>query len=245
MPEMDFHSRKGSTNQLVEDLQNPMGDADYSSSTMCETPPSNLFGNNDQMAPLIGVIGTISRQLSELKSQSWDPSFMRTSLFDNNEQDFGGAVRLNPLDNVMHISMKFVLVLQTMVPAECSKISPLCSPPTLSLLLMLISTHLQLGQLFDAILTRVNICLQDEGLSAHSRRLQITMMILFIEHHLSSVERLMGFPADFRLWSRKSECTGILDPESNPLVEAVMGQAQEIFLSLKQTMESIQMSLRT
>lgn len=128
---------------------------------------------------------------------------------------------------------------------------------------MLLSTYIQLGQLFDTFLTRISNCLQEvpghseplpSGVPAASRRpfpaqgarLHIMMMIQVCEHQLHSVERLMGLPADCRLWSRKDAYPGILDQEeSSVLTQAVMGQAQETFRSLKQNIDRIQSSLRS
>lgn len=66
------------------------------------------------------------------------------------------------------------------------------------------------------------------------------MLTRVFEHHLHSVERLMGLPDESRFWSRKDSYRGILDQdEPSEVTQAVMGQAQDTFQSLKQTMDKM------
>lgn len=261
VPDLDFGNLGDMAEPQTTSLHNSPGDADDNDSGQSESSMHNASVNGDSMALLVGVIGNISRQLTELKNQSWeswDPYQMWVGLFDGHDPDFAcsSPVGLNCWESTICVTMKFVLVLQTMVPAHFSTDPPPYSPPTLSLTLMLLSTYIQLGQLFDTFLTRISNCLQEApgpAMPAASRRpflaqgasLHIMMMIQVCEHQLHSVERLMGLPADCRLWSREDAYPGILDrEESSVLTQAVMGQAQETFRSLKRSIDRIQISLR-
>lgn len=263
VPELDFGSLGDMAEPQNTSLHNSTSDPDDNDSGQSECS-TNAPVNGDSMAFLIGVIGSISRQLAELKNQSWeswDPYQMRVALFDGHDPDFtcSGPVGLNSWENTLCVTMRFVLVLQTMVPAHFSAAQPPYSPPTLSMTLMLLSTYIQLGQLFDTVLTRISNCLHEHSepsLSpttatrrpfppAQSASLHIMMMIQVFEHQLHAVERLLGLPAECRLWSRKDAYAGILDPEeSSALTQAVMGQAHGTFRSLKRNIDRIQVSLR-
>ena len=242
-------------------LHSSTGDADDNDSGRSESSTPSAAVNGDSMALLISAIGSISRQLAELKKQSWDPYLIRVALFDGHDPDppCNGPISFNSWENTLCVTMKFILVLQTMVPAHFSAAPPPCSPPTLPMTLMLLSTYIQLGELFDTILTRISNCLQEgpghpephpqaatqRPFPAQPATLHIMMMIQVLEHQLHSVERVMGLPADCRLWSQKDAYAGILgQEESSALTQAVMGQAQETFRSLKQTIDRMQTSLR-
>jgi hypothetical protein len=261
--ELDFGSLGDMAEPLANNPYNSTGNSDDSDSRQSESSSPNA----DSMAFFTSVIGSISRQLVELKNQSlesWDPHLIQGALFDEESLDFtcSSPMSFNSWENTIQITMRFVLVLQTMVPAQFSNTPPPFSPPTLSMTLTLLSTYIQLGELFNTILARISICLQEgsgksEPLApaapassrrpspAQPARLQIMMMIQVFEHQLHSVERVLGLPSDCRLWSRKDAYAGILDQEkSSLLTQAVMGQAQETFRSLKRTIERIQNSLR-
>ena len=263
-PDLEFGKMGDVAKSLTPGFYNPTGDADDNDSRQSESSMSTTSVNSDSMAFLTGIIGNISRQLAELKSQSWeswDSYLTRAALFDGHDPNItcSGPVGLNPLDITLWVTTRFALVLQTMVPPHSSTAPPSCSPPTLSVTLMLLSTYIRVGELFYTILTRINNFLQEvSGLSeplpsavpAVAWRqipvgLHIIMMIQAFEHQLHTVERLMGLPADHRLWSRRDAYAGILDQEeSSVLTKAVMGQVQETFRSLKRTIDSIRFSLR-
>lgn len=262
VPELDF-GNLGDIGGPKKSFHNPTGDFDDNSSRLSENSASNGLINGGSMSFLVSVIGSISHQLVDLKNrswESWDPCLMRFGLFEGYDPDFtcSGRAGLDPCENTLWVTMRFALVLQTMVPAHFSTAMPPYSPPNLSVTLMLLSTYVQLGELVDTIFTRISTCLQEIQLSdpppptatrgsppAHPTSLQIAMMIRVFEHQLHSVEHLMGLPSECRLWSRKDAYAGILDQEgSSMLTQAVMGQAQETFRSLKRTIEMIQISMQ-
>ncbi|KAL3418728.1 hypothetical protein PVAG01_10444 [Phlyctema vagabunda] len=222
---------------------------------------------NDSTAFLTSIIGNISRQLIELRTQSvesWDPSLIQNALFGKEDTSItcNGSVGLNGWENTIRITTRFLMVLQTMVPAQFSEAPPPFSPPPVSTTLMLLSAYIQLGELFNTILGRIETWLQDglrnsEPITMNFSvpdtgsfpppmvRCQIMMMIRVIEHQLQSIERVLGLPSDCRLWDRKDSYVGILGGEKcSFLAQAVMGQAQETFCSVKRTIEGILDSLQ-
>lgn len=264
VPELDFGNLGDMAEPQNTGLDNVMGDADDNDSGLSESSTPKTPVSGDSTPFLIGVIGSISHQLAELKNQSWefwDPYQMRVALFDGHDPDFTCS-GLNSWEHTLSVTMRFVLVLQTMVPAHFSTAPPPYSPPTLSMTLMLLSTYIQLGQLFDTILTRISNCLPEvhghselfssavpgatrRAFPAQPASLHVMMMMQVIEHQLQSVECLMGLPAECRLWSRKDACAGMLEhDECSVLTQAVMGQAQETFGSLKRSIDRIRISLR-
>ncbi|KAI9927013.1 hypothetical protein ASPWEDRAFT_177469 [Aspergillus wentii DTO 134E9] len=240
VPDIDFGN--------MSDTREAKRHLEGNSARLNETSASHSI-NTDSLSFLVSVISSISRQLVDLKNrpwESWDPCQMRLSLFHSHE-----PVGLEPWENSLYVTMRFALVLQTMVPAQFTAAPPPYDPPNLSVTLMLLSTYIQLGELFDTILTRISTWIQETQTRRsppahpHPASMQVTMMIQVLEHQLHSLERLMGLPSKCRLWSRKDAYAGILDQEeSSVLTQAVMAQAQETFLSLKRTIEVIQISMR-
>ncbi|KAL9045344.1 MAG: hypothetical protein Q9214_001596 [Letrouitia sp. 1 TL-2023] len=221
--------------------------------------------DGDSMTFLVGVLGSISHQVLELRNQSWEswnPLRMPVALFNAGNPDLtcSGPVCLNPCQSTLCITTKFILVLQTMGPAHYPTAPPAYSLPDLSMTLMILSTYIQLIQLFDTLVIRISNCLQE--ISGHSEplspsslaatrklyspqpaSLHIVIMIQVFEHQLHSMETLMGLPASCRLWSQKDTYTGVLGQgKSDVLAQAVMGQAQEIMYSLKQGIDRIRSS---
>lgn len=264
LPDLDFGNMGDLAKSLNKGFHNSPGDADDLDSAQSETSMSKVPVSNDSMAFLTGMVGNISRQLVELRNQSWESwgSYLaQAALFDGHASTMtcSGSVDLNPLDNALWVTSRFAWVLQMMAPPQFSTNPSAYSPPTLSMTLMLLSTYIQVGELFYTILTRIANCLhegpgQSELLSLAvapvagkpiPARLQITMMMQAFEQQLHTVESLMGFPAHHRLWGWQDTGAGILNQEkSSVLTQAMMGQVQETFHSLKRTIDSIHSSLR-
>lgn len=264
VPELDFGNLGNMAEPQNTGHEYVTGDTDDNDSGPSESSTPKTPVSGDSMPFLIGVIGSISHQLAELKNQSWeswDPYQMRVALFDGYDPDFTCS-GLNSWEHTLSVTMRFVLILQMMVPAPFSTAPALYAPPTLAMTLMLLSTYIQLGQLFDTILTRISNCLHEipghselfsSAVPGATRRVfptqpasfHVMMMMQVIEHQLQSVECLMGLPAECRHWSRKDACGGMLEhDECSVLTQAVMGQAQETFGSLKRSIERIRISLR-
>ncbi|GAB1319600.1 hypothetical protein MFIFM68171_09810 [Madurella fahalii] len=129
--------------------------------------PGSPMGG-DVIAFLIGLVGNITRQLAELRNQdweSWDPCLTQSSLFDSDGRrpsHSSGQESLdpNPWDTTLNITTRFAVILQTMVPVGGSAPGPaVFSAPTLSIKLMLLSTYIQLGDLYDQMIIHIHNCL--------------------------------------------------------------------------------------
>lgn len=216
----------------------------------------------------VAIIGNISRQLGELKGQpleAWDRYLTRAP--QNGGADLectiNGRNEQNLWDSVLSVVMRLVLVLQTMLPPQTPCPAPYAySPPAFSTVLMLLSTYIQLGELFNTVLGHIRHHLQQtlrlvditslatsgatlKQLPRHPASFQVTMMVQFFENQSNSVEHMMGLPQHCRVWNRKDSSAGILDQDESFICnEAVMRQAQEPFRSLKRAIENVKVSLR-
>ncbi|KAH6880010.1 hypothetical protein B0T10DRAFT_581967 [Thelonectria olida] len=260
VPDVDYGGVQGDVPKSVD--QGPPRENDNTKNIGSETDEPwtrHSVVDRDPMPTLVGVMRGIARQLSELKTKTWNPNSMLAMLFDGRDIEFGSTTRPNPLEDSMCLSMKFVLVLQMIASVNSAERRP-DYLPTLSLKLMLITTYLQLGQLFEAILNRISTSLVEipelispstTNSTDNQRRfavqpdgLHVMMMVQCFEDQLSSAESLMGFPTRFRLWSQHQASNTVLgDDTSFPLAETVMGQVQGTFQSLKRTIESLRSCL--
>ncbi|KAK3988257.1 hypothetical protein QBC44DRAFT_398461 [Cladorrhinum sp. PSN332] len=209
--------------------------------------------------PTVDTLGSISRQLAELKDQSWES--WSPHLNHGQEMEATENQDLNGWNRVLNLTMRYATVLQIVAP----------SPPELSLSLMLLSTHIQLTELLEVVFTRLRDCLHEAPVSAsvspttvsetpymaHTRNIQIMMMAQVFECQMQTVERLMGLPLQYRIWSHRennsdaaSACgggglngTGILSRENmSELVRAVMNQALDTIQSIRQISDAIKRS---
>ncbi|KAI6090728.1 hypothetical protein F4821DRAFT_9408 [Hypoxylon rubiginosum] len=145
---------------------------------------------------------------------------------------------------------------------------PSNSPIGTPVVLLLLSSHIQLLQLYDTIFFHVYHSLQEmpdhlseplpsqaqphvqvPGVSSMTGHLYIKILIQVIAHHLDTLERAMDLPAEFRISKRASSSTrvpsGLVPPE---LVHAVMGQAGDcieksgmsLVISLRENMKKVQ-----
>lgn len=236
----------------------PGGETDNDGSLAEEISSSGLHAESDATASIIGIMGSISRQLAELRGHSWDANVPRVAFFDGMDNCYTGPWNFNPLERVFYATIKFVTVLQMMAPMDYLTAAPPCRPTTLPTALMLLSTYVQLGEIFGLVLTRISHILQSDsrdGLSALSGmqglaadqpqsalpgRGQISMLLQTLEHQLHLTETLLGLPADCRLWSKKGTSVGILDQEGPCMLsEAALRQIHETFRSLKRSIERI------
>ena len=197
--------------------------------------------HSHSMLGLVGVTSSLSRQLAELRARPWDPSFMRISWLGGHEADAFGPMQPNPLEKTLCVTMTFVSVLQMIAPMDCPSPPPRLSPTSLSTTLMALSTYLLLIQLFDNILTRIGDCIPNMAVEKNldslqellgspfqSWRLHITVSIRLFKQQLNTFERLLGLPAEYRLWSRNDSYPGILGyQDSSKLLQAAMGKPQD------------------
>lgn len=267
LPDLDFGNMEDIAKSLTKSVHHPMGDADEFESGQSETSVSRRPMNGDSITFLTGMIGNISRHLVELRNQSWESwaSYLtRAALFDGHDASLmcSGPIGRNPLDSTLWITSRLAWILQTMAPPHFSTASSTASPPTLSMTLMLLSTYIQVGELFFTILTPVSKYMQEmsgraelaslampAGTRTEKRipaRLHIMMMIQAFEQQLHTIECRMGFPPHHRLWGWQDTSAGILDQEeSSVLTQALMGQVQETFHSLKRLIDGIQLALQS
>lgn len=209
---------------------------------------ASLKTNDDQVAFVIGLLGSILLQLAELKRQpwdAWDPRMTRATYFHGPAPDLTGSRDMGLWNGAIGVSMRFAMVLERLgatyhhhhhhhppAPASGAAESLLPPPPSLDRLsttLMLLSTYLQLCELFGVILGRISSCLLDDEADMRLPRqqqqqpthvsrqsfsssssvlagapptnIQIVMMLQMAECQLRTVERLMGLPEEGRIWS--------------------------------------------
>ncbi|OOF97567.1 hypothetical protein ASPCADRAFT_505887 [Aspergillus carbonarius ITEM 5010] len=260
---------------------------------------------SDWTTPLINALGSISRQLAELRMEACDLSsepvgactfegitpnleFLDTPLCDGASD---ASLRTKLLGKAVIATMRFILVLQMMAPSPvdwtgfvgeddsstaaedaASRSSPPSPAPQVTLIIL--STYLELGELFDIILSPTvqflanlaNVTL-DSGERAEQsssgarvmeprsprgaqgvarpRSQDILMTIRVVEHQLHTLERLIGLPAQYCLVGRKDVSTNVMyRHDASVLAKAVMRQALQTLLSLKKTLDCIQTAVR-
>lgn len=164
----------------------------------------------------------------------------------------------NPIAKAVQTTTSFVAILKSLSllgeppdtwPTPDSRISvaapgtcPAICPLSMATYLLLISTYLQLIQLFNTMFCRMAEFLgkvtgdtmgefrpQPEfriaGLPSMPSRLYIKILIEIIEHQFESVESLMGLPAECRISTRSTSFVGIFNDRSvSELLHLVMGE---------------------
>ncbi|EFQ32288.1 uncharacterized protein GLRG_07432 [Colletotrichum graminicola M1.001] len=249
VPDFDFGDLDDMAEYLNRDLHESTGDVDdrVSGRSGIATPSTSSAG--DTGVYVVGLLGSISHQLAELKDQSWEswnPHLTRNDFHDSKDLDSTGGRDLSIWNRVLNVTMRFATVLQTV---------PSAPPPALSLNLMLLSTYVQLGELFEIVFTRMSNCLREgsgPGASAAATAqfltqptsIQLMMMTQVFEYQMHTVERLMGLPTEYRIWDHRDGAidaeVGILSQKStSEIVWAVMGQTRETFQTIRQTINRI------
>ncbi|OKL60774.1 hypothetical protein UA08_04448 [Talaromyces atroroseus] len=115
-------------------------------------------------------------------------------------------------------------------------------PSNTPTILMIITTHLQLVRLYDAVVARMYASLlemregevasfqalpglQLGGFPLSHGNLHIKIILQVLEHQLDLIERVMGLPAEYRLSTQQESPEGIFrNSELLVLLRAVMGQ---------------------
>ncbi|RYP73788.1 hypothetical protein DL770_007714 [Monosporascus sp. CRB-9-2] len=257
----DFGDLNDMAEHLNRGLHEPMGDADDKDSGRSGIATPSTSNAGDSAVFVVGLLGSISHQLAELKDQSWEswnPHLTRDAFHHGRDLDLAGSRDLSIWNRVLNVTMRFATVLQMVAPTPTSKFP--APPPALSLTLMLLSTHVQLGELFEIVFARMSKCLHQgsgSGLSAAAptqymtqpTSIQIMMMTQVFEYQLHTVERLMGLPAEYRIWGHRdgdaNTEAGILSREgTSEVVQAVMSEARETFQSIRRTSDHIKGSSR-
>jgi hypothetical protein len=207
---------------------------------------------------------SVSRQLAKINSYPWQaPPLMQSvcSAKINSTTD-------NPVAEALQSTTSFVSILKSLlspgtlstsdsgisvmgssrgggggISSEPGTVTP--HAPCLSTVtyLLLLSSYLQLMQLYDTMFCRVVDFLGDRpeeamgefhaqpelrvaGLPAMPPRLYIKLLIQIIDHQLESVECLMGLSSEYRISGRATTGKGIFsDRDVSGLFQTVMGQA--------------------
>lgn len=212
---------------------------------------------NEPMPWVVGLLGNILRQATELSSGQWDLETMHMSWFDGNDPiSIAGLEPLSPLEHSVALMVKFVLTLQMILPKDS------LDPPALNLstALMILSAYLKFIHLLDTMLSRVSRCIYEQQIRQQSvtssggesgedlasmweptidpkaalqagRAFHMPTIIRMFEQQLRSMETLMGLPAEYRRWSRVSPDTdtpGIFSHNNASLLKAIIGQNQTL-----------------
>lgn len=217
---------------------------------------SHSMPNHEPMPWLVGILGNILQQVTELSSSHWDLEMMHMSWFDGCDPISTSALEpLSPLEHSVSLMVKFVLTLQVILPRDSSLNSPTLN---LSTALMILSAYLKFIHLLDAMLSQVSRCIQEQqnqqraadsggGMPREDtsflweptvvwqpvlesgKGFHIKIIIRIFEQQLQSIEMLMGLPAEYRRWSHVSPDTdtpGIFSHHSASLLEAIIGHNQ-------------------
>ncbi|OHE95983.1 hypothetical protein CORC01_08676 [Colletotrichum orchidophilum] len=249
VPDLDFGDLNDMAEHLNRDLHEPMTDVEDKVSGHSEIATPTTSNAGDTGVYVVGLLGSISHQLAELKDQpweSWNPHLTEDAFQHGKGTDSPGGRDLNVWNRILNVIMRFATVLETVNPA---------SPPALSLTLMLLSTYVQLGELFEVVFNRMSRCLREGSgsgtsaaapapLSPQPTSIQLMMMTQVFEYQMHTVERLLGLPAEFRIWDRRDGAVeggaGILSrQDTSDIVRAVMRQTRETFQTIRQSSNRI------
>ncbi|KAK4180646.1 hypothetical protein QBC36DRAFT_319775 [Triangularia setosa] len=270
IPDLDLGDLNGMAgHHLNRGLHEPIGHLDDkdtgSGQSGIDTPSTSNAGEGS--APTVDTLGSISRQLAELKDQSWESWSPHLNHHGQdlemaeNSQDLNGG-----WNRVLNLTMRYATVLQIVAPGGAAPTSP-HPPAALSLTLMLLSTHIQLTELLEIVFARLRDCLHEAPVAtvsasaaeapymAQTTNIQIMMMTQVFECQMQTVERLMGLPSQYRIWSHRDSDAGaaggggggvgVLGRENmSELVRAVMNQALDTIQSIRQISDAIKRSWR-
>ncbi|KAK2022914.1 hypothetical protein LX32DRAFT_667728 [Colletotrichum zoysiae] len=248
VPDLDFEDLEDMAVNLDRDIHEPMQYIDDKVSSQGGVATPSTSDADDTGTHVVSLLGSISHQLAELKDQpweSWSPHLTRESFHQGRDPESTNSHGL--WNRVLNVSMRFAAALQTVARA---------ASPALSLTLMLLSTYVRLGELFEVVLDRMGKCLHegkpDAGASAAAparllmepTSIQLIMMTEVFEYQMHTVQRLMGLPAEYRIWDRRDGATdaeaGILgNKDSSEVVRAVMRQSRETFQAIRQNIDLI------
>ncbi|KAL2878752.1 hypothetical protein SGCOL_005978 [Colletotrichum sp. CLE4] len=249
VPDLDFGDLNEMAEHLHRDLHEPMTDTEdkLSGRSGIATPSTSNAGETG--VHVVGLLGSISHQLAELKDEpweSWNPHLAKDAFQRGKDTGSPAGRDLDIWNRVLNVTMRFATVLETVTPGP---------PPALSLTLMLLSTYVHLGELFEIVFNRMSGCLREGSKSGSSTvgsaqllaqptSIQLMMMTQVFEYQMHTVERLMGLPAEFRIWDQRDGANedevGILGRmETSEIVRGVMRQTRETFQTIRQASNRI------
>jgi hypothetical protein len=217
---------------------------------------TRLSPSSEPMPWLVTVLGNILQQVTELSHCSWNLEMMHMSWFDGYDPVSTSRLDLlNPLEHLVVLMLKFVLMLQVAKPNNRSfNVSSL----NLSTTLMVLSAYLKFIHLLDTMLTQISRCLYLEAnqqphmltsdgmtkedfrslsrnkmdlspLLQDGKAFHLTIIIQIFENQLQTMERLMDLPTEYRRWSHASPGTdtpGIFSHLDAYLLQSIMDQDQ-------------------
>jgi hypothetical protein len=220
--------------------------------------------NNHANIWLARLNGDIARHVAEINTYPVQPKQLQRTCYDDIQ-----VATTNPLSHVLNCTSSFLYFVQALgessssvsqpsgqqysmptfgsgiFPSQqpsTSELSTRASPIDIPTILMLLSGHLQLIQLYDAIFLRAYITLQAvpyDQIAAYQAlpgmqlsgcpivpgHLQIKIIFQMIGHYLQKIERFIGLPPEYSIYGRQESCQGILSNLESPvLVRAVMEQ---------------------
>ncbi|KAK4164412.1 hypothetical protein QBC43DRAFT_50272 [Cladorrhinum sp. PSN259] len=225
--------------------------------SLSESPAVSV---TDTLLALSSLSESVTRQLSKIDSYPWQsPQMMQSacSAKSNSTVD-------NPVAEALHSTASFMTILKRLSPAPTprspgawsasdSGVSAMgsstnngsaASPPSplnTATYLLLLSTYLQVMQLFNIMFCRLAEYLSDAteeslngfrtqsefrvaGLPAMPNRLYIKVVVQVIDHHVEGIERSMGLAAEYRVSGRASPAMGIFSGQDViGLLQTVMG----------------------
>ncbi|KAK4463579.1 hypothetical protein QBC42DRAFT_265542 [Cladorrhinum samala] len=248
--------------------------------SLSESPAVSV---TDTLIALSNLSESVTKQLSKIDSYPWQaPQMMQAtcSARINSTAD-------NPVAEALQSTASFMAILKRLsststvrspgswsasdsgVSAMGSSIKhgPAASPPSplnTATYLLLLSTYLQVMQLYNIIFCRLAEYLTDAteesmsgfqsqpdlrlaGLPAMPNRLYIKVLVQVIDHHVEGIERLMGLAAEYRISGRASPAGGIFSEQDViGLLQTVMGGSNggDGGLENKNTGRSLVVSLR-
>ncbi|KAH7325569.1 hypothetical protein B0I35DRAFT_420766 [Stachybotrys elegans] len=154
--------------------------------------------------------------------------------------DKAGDLQVNPVLPALKSTSELTAIINYITSHIQDNRSSLLSTP---IVLMCVSAHIQLLQIFNSIfehvhrfMSRIHDVLglfekspgftQMSGFPAMRADLYIKIVIQVVQHHISDVDRAIGLPVDMRLSSQGALSKGLLDYlDSSDLAQTLMDQA--------------------
>jgi hypothetical protein len=203
---------------------------------------SSSSSNQEALISLSRLNESVSQQLSKIDSYPWHapPAMQRLcSAKINSTTD-------NPVAETLQITTQFAVILGSLGAQRNTASSSLGA----ATYLLLLSSYLQIVQLYDTIFRRIAEFLEDDvgtheagagtadlelqhefrvaGLASMPPRLYLKLVVQILVHQLEAIECLVGLPADCCVSGRAPARKGIFsDEDVSALLETVMGDTND------------------
>lgn len=241
----------------------------------------------DTLISLSRLNEDIGQQLADVELRSCEPSPSMPLCF----AEITSSTE-NSIAKAVQSTTSFVAILKSLSPLKvsnspetwsasdsgiataCTSTRATVSPLGMATYLLLLSTYLQLIQLYNTMFSHMTQVLGNvtgdtmgefqprpefriAGLPAMPSRLYIKILIEIIEHQFESVELLMGLPAEYRISGRTTYPRGIFnDGNASALLQLIMGDVdhegrpgdvvtgKSVLVSLRENIKAVQKLLR-